>query len=156
VKLGVTGHQDIPAVVADYVRDRIGARLASLPPVVGVTSLAGGADQIFASLVKTHGGKLHVVLPSRHYEESFKNTADLERFRALLAQAAEVESLDFDAPSEEAYKAAGKRVVKLADRMIAVWDGKEARGHGGTEEIVKYARQLKVPTEVIWPGVVAR
>ena len=121
-----------------------------MPPVVGISCLAAGADQIFATLVKKHGGRLHVILPARRYEESFEASEDLEGFRTLLAQADTVTAPLFDEPTEDAYMAAGRRVVDLADRMIAVWDRRRGRP-GGTADVVRYARERNVPTEIIWP-----
>jgi len=36
---------------------------------------------------------------------------------------------------EDAYMAAGRRVVDLSDVMIAVWNAKPAKGKGGTADI---------------------
>jgi hypothetical protein len=156
MRLGVTGHQDIPAEAADYVREAIAATLASGPDnVIGVTSLASGADQLFASLVRERGGRLHVVLPFRDYEASLE-TADVERFRDLLAGAAQVETLDYPAPSDEAYLAAGRRVVDLSDSIVAIWDGRPAKGPGGTADVVAYARRRGKPVRVVWPPGVSR
>lgn len=38
----------------------------------------------------------------------------------------------------------------LVDRLIAVWDGRPARGYGGTADLVAYARGLGVPVQVLW------
>jgi hypothetical protein len=46
---------------------------------------------------------------------------------------------------ELAYLAAGVRVVELADVLFAVWDGKPARGTGGTAEIVERAMAIDTP-----------
>jgi len=37
------------------------------------------------------------------------------------------------------------RVVDLADLLIAVWDGKPARGPGGTADVVAYAASAGKP-----------
>ena len=39
-------------------------------------------------------------------------------------------------------------MVEHADVLIAVWDGRPARGMGGTADAVAYARQRGVP--VLW------
>jgi hypothetical protein len=46
---------------------------------------------------------------------------------------------------QESYFAAGKKVVDATDLLVAVWDGKPAKGLGGTADIVKYARQELKP-----------
>ncbi|MGD1058024.1 MAG: DUF4231 domain-containing protein, partial [Solirubrobacteraceae bacterium] len=53
---------------------------------------------------------------------------------------------------EEAYDRAGRYIVDRSDVLIAIWDGREPQGHGGTAEIVEYARQCGVPVLVVPTG----
>lgn len=157
-RLGITGHQSIPAAALDFVIDGLEREIASVSPtetVVGVTSLAADADQLFATTVLNAGGSLHVVVPASRYETTF-DVDGLREFRQLLEGASEVENLPYGAPSEEAFFAAGKRVVDLCDVLLAVWDGEPSRGLGGTADIVRYARQSSHDVRVIWPEGVAR
>jgi hypothetical protein len=85
---------------------------------------------------------LHAVIPCYGYEGTFASQDDLRHFLALRKSAAILETLNYPEPSEEAFLAAGHRVVELSDLLIAVWDGKVARGKGGTADIVGYAREL--------------
>ena len=157
MKVGITGHQDIPRHAAGLVRTMLTQALADQPdPLSCVTSLADGADQMCAALVLKRGGSLHAVVPCAGYEKSFATTAAARRFRTLLAQSAAVETLPFPEPSEQAFLAAGRRVVELSDLLIAVWDGRPSRGPGGTADIVAYARQLNVKVSVIWPQGLTR
>jgi hypothetical protein len=41
--------------------------------------------------------------------------------------------------------------VDRSDVLLAVWDGRPARGFGGTGDVVAYARRRGVPVEVVWP-----
>lgn len=50
---------------------------------------------------------------------------------------------------ERAYEAAGRYVVDHCDMLLAVWDGRPARGRGGTAEIIAYARRRERPLAVI-------
>ena len=152
---GISGHQKAPQSVWSLLAARLPAILGG-PPFVGASSLAAGADQKFAEEVLGLGGRLHVVLPSVNYESSFEQEADLLQFRALLSRASEVETLDFAEPTEDAYLAAGKRVVDLCDVLVAVWDGLPAQGKGGTADAVAYAYSLSKPVTVIWPPGVRR
>jgi len=43
-------------------------------------------------------------------------------------------------------------MIGLADQLWAVWDGKPARGYGGTADVVDYARDHGVPVLVVWPA----
>jgi|SRR5687768_1394892 len=152
MRIGVTGHQDIPPQALQYVARETNAFLDHVADnFIGISSLAAGADQLFASLVLERGGRLEVVLPCRAYETSFLRQENLKNFHALLARAATVETLSFDEPSEDAYLAAGHRVVDLSQVLLAVWDGQPARGKGGTADIVKYAKHQGTQLEVIWP-----
>ncbi|WP_237707452.1 hypothetical protein [Serinicoccus profundi] len=81
---------------------------------------------------------------------------DRHRFQQLLAAATKVEQLNYRQPSEDAYLAAGRRVVDLCDVLVAVWDGLPAQGKGGTADVVEYAREVGKPVEVVWPAGLTR
>jgi hypothetical protein len=154
--IGCTGHRDLPSGALAYVRSGI---LAELPHdsdhLVGICSLAIGADQLFARLVLDVGGQLHVVIPSSRYEDTFAPD-EIGPYRALLDRARESETLAFPEPSEDAFLAAGKRVAELSDALIAVWDGQPALGKGGTADIVAFARGRAITTRIVWPPGVSR
>lgn len=154
--VGVSGHQDIPASASGYVRRNLDAHLSSLVDPIGVCSLAAGGDQLFAEAIIRRGGVLKVVVPCNGYETTFSEKADLDRYERLLEEAGSVVRLDYPQPSEEAYFAAGRRVVDISDELIAIWDGKRARGHGGTADVVDYARSVDKQIMVIWPEGVER
>jgi len=142
VVLGVTGHQKLDDEEAwGWVAEEISAALSrSPPPLIGLSSLAVGADQLFAALVLAHGGELRAVLPFAAYAEIFSTGKDLDAYHALLGRATSVEVLHACPSSRQAsYLAAGQRVVDSSDMVIAVWDGEEAAGQGGTGDIVRYA-----------------
>jgi hypothetical protein len=96
------------------------------------------------------GGDLTAVIPSAGYRRSFATEAGRATYRRLLAEVSEVVELPFPAPSDEAYWAAGQRIVGLADVLLAVWDGSSSRGLGGTA-VVAFAAERGVPTTVVWP-----
>lgn len=142
----------MPAHIRAYVRRGIRAELRrSAPHIIGVCSLAVGSDQLFATEVLREGGQLHAVVPCKRYETTFAGSESLSRYESLLRRAVLVEFGAFPGPSEEAFFAAGKRVVTLSDRLLAVWDGKPARGRGGTADVVAYATALGKEVVVIWP-----
>jgi hypothetical protein len=145
MRVGITGHQRLedPKAwpwVARVMRDEL-ARVA--PPLVGVTSLAVGADQLLARLVLEAGGTIHVVLPFADIERSF-SPEDVPAYRELVRQAT-VEVLDTHGTDEDAYLAAGQRVVEMSDIVLAVWNGKPAKGKGGTADVVACAIRRGVP-----------
>jgi hypothetical protein len=150
-RVGVTGHRDLPEPTCKLVSAAVATQLARFESIDGVSSLAEGADQIFAEQVLRAGGALTAVVPSAHYGRSFETTDGSAAYRRLRAVAREVIELPFSSPSEEAYWAAGQRVVGLAEVLLAVWDGTPSRGVGGTADVVSFAGQRGVPTTVVWP-----
>jgi hypothetical protein len=145
MRVGITGHQRLenPKAwlwVARVMRNEL-ARVA--PPLVGVTSLAVGADQLLARLVLERGGTIYAVLPFADVERSFSPDV-VPAYRELAGQAT-VEVLETLGTDEDAYLAAGQRVVELSDLMLAVWNGKPAKGKGGTADVVAYAIRRGVP-----------
>jgi len=151
-RVGVTGHQrlDHPEAwswVAGMMRDEL-AKMA--PPLVAVSSLAIGADQLLARLVSERGGVVHAVLPFADIERTF-SPRDRPAYRSLAKQAT-VEVLDTPGTDEDAYLAAGRRVGELSDLMLAVWDGNPAKGKGGTADVVAYAVRRGVPLVHIEPS----
>ena len=157
MRVGLTGHQEIPPPARAYVRRGTSAILDHANgDLVGVSSLAIGGDQLFASLVLERGGRLEIVLPCQGYETTFSRPEDLRNFHNLLARAATIEQLGFAEPSEDAYLAAGCRIVDLSELLIAIWDGQPAKGKGGTGDIVEYARRRGTRLEIVWPKGIRR
>ncbi|ALU93023.1 hypothetical protein AMK14_28055 [Streptomyces sp. TSRI0445] len=156
-RIGVTGHRSIPAEAEAHVLAGMRAALCGRDrPSQALSSLAVGADQLFADLALTCGAELTAVIPSGDYEACFDNAADLARYRTLKARAAREVRLDFPHSTDEAYYAAGAYIADHCDRLLAVWDGLPARGLGGTGDIVTYARTLGRPVTVIWRDGVLR
>jgi hypothetical protein len=150
--LGVTGHQTIPPGAREFVVTAVQDILRTVePPLSAVSALAAGADQLVATELLRAGGRLHVIVPSRNYERTFADGDDLAGFRSLLEAAHAVTRLDYTEPSEEAFLTAGKSVVDNCQVLIAIWDGKPARGLGGTADIVRYARDTGKPVSIVWP-----
>jgi hypothetical protein len=157
MRIGVTGHQDIPPEALTYVERGVAGVLTRYTgDLVGVSSLAAGADQIFATAILQRGGTLHAIIPCKNYEATFSDPEGRARFSDLLSQASHAEILDHEGPSEDAFFDAGRHVVEKSDLLIAVWDGRPAQGFGGTADIVRYAQEHGRAVEVVWPSGVAR
>ncbi|WP_314253315.1 hypothetical protein [Streptomyces sp. DSM 40907] len=156
-RIGVTGHRAIPDSVLGHVESGLRAVLGGHEgPLEAFSSLAEGADQLFAAIALEHGADLTVVIPSGDYEDAFEGAEALARYRGLKDRAAQEVRMDFARSTDEAYYAAGTYIADSCDRLVAVWDGQPARGHGGTAEIVAYARALGKPVTVIWREGVTR
>ena len=157
--VGVTGHRAIPPAAFRHVRSGIVAALTAAGParrpLEVLSSLAVGADQMFAEVALAHGARLTAVLPSADYERTFA-TDERVLYRRLLERAHRHVVLDHAEVSDEAYYEAGTWIADHSDLILAVWDGRPARGHGGTGEIVDYARRRGTPVSVIWKDGVER
>ena len=154
--VGVSGHQMLPEIVRTYAEPTIIALLVCQPkPLIGLSSLAEGADQLFSEAVLRSGGTLHVVVPAQGYGDTFRGTSR-QTYHRLLAAADTVTTLRYDRPCEQAYDAAGQFIAEYCDLLIALWDGQPARGLGGTADAVAHARRLGREVVIIWPEGVAR
>lgn len=121
----------------------------------GVSCLADGPDTWFAEIVLEMGGRIEVVVPAERYRDGLP--ADHHAvYGALLARATDVHETGLRESSPEAHMAGSEVLVGLVDRVFAVWDGKPARGFGGTADVVAYARRAGVPVDVIWPDGAVR
>lgn len=150
-RIGISGHRILTPDIADYAEREIRLLLAHEENLVGISNLAIGADQVFARVVLALNGSLEVIIPCLQVESSFDTAGDLQSYRALLSRATKITTMPFTQPSEDAYLAAGQEVVRASDHLIAVWDGRPARGKGGTADVVAHARASGVPVTVIWP-----
>ncbi|MEV7445615.1 hypothetical protein AB0O22_31530 [Streptomyces sp. NPDC091204] len=156
-RIGVTGHRSIPDALLGHVENGLRAVLGGHEgPLEALSSLAEGADQMFAAIALECGAGLTVVIPSGDYEDGFEGAEALARYRRLKRRATQEIRMDFARSTDEAYYAAGTYIADSCDRLVAVWDGQPARGHGGTGEIVAYARALGKPVTVIWCEGVSR
>jgi hypothetical protein len=143
---GITGHQDLgPPETVSWVARTIDELIDEYGIDRGVTCLARGADQLYAILLQRRGRPYVAVIPSHDYSTVFAGPEDSTAFSSFLARAAERDTLPFTQASEEAYYAAGKRVVDLSDVLLAAWNGLPAKGLGGTADIVAYARTQGKP-----------
>ncbi|MFJ2115917.1 MULTISPECIES: hypothetical protein [unclassified Streptomyces] len=150
-RIGVTGHRNIPAEAHAYISAAITAALRERAgSLEALSSLAVGADQLFAALALDRGARLTVVIPSGDYEDDFADPAELDGYRRLKDRATREVALAFPHSTDEAYYAAGTYIADHCDRLLAVWDGLPARGPGGTGDIVRYARERGKPVTVIW------
>jgi hypothetical protein len=156
IRIGFTGHQGLTPQTSILIGTAIDEYLAELDHVIGICSLAEGADQLFAECVLNGSNQLLVIVPSFNYEKTFYSFPVRQNYHQLLTRAVEVIQLAFLEPSEEAFYAAGLRVVAESERMIAVWDGLPSGGLGGTADIVSLAEQMGKSVERIWPAGASR
>jgi hypothetical protein len=158
-RIGVTGHriltdlEKIEAGVEAAVR-RIELKFQGGPLTV-VSALAEGADRIVARhvLARPDAG-LTVPLPlaKSDYLADFQSEDSRAEFLSLVQRADHVEEMPAAATREQAYEAAGEYVLNNSDALIAIWDGGNAQGQGGTGEIVARARHRGLPIAWVHAG----
>ncbi|MFI6931720.1 hypothetical protein [Streptomyces sp. NPDC050287] len=153
-RIGVTGHRVIPSSVLPVVRSGMRRQLGGESGLEALSSLAAGADQLFADIALDSGVPVTAVIPGMDYEAHLGDEAARSAYRRILTACASRVELPAEPTHEKAYMAAGRWIVDHADRLVAVWDGHPARGLGGTGDVVAYARSTGVPVTVLWqPGV---
>lgn len=141
--LGITGHQSLEGFDLDWIKLIIGNFLTENNVIKGVSSLAIGADQLFCRELIKRNINYDVVIPCNNYISTFKTLDDSRSFLDLLNMSKDTYTLDFDKPSESAFYSAGIEIVNKTTVMLAIWDGKPAKGLGGTGDIVEFALKQK-------------
>jgi hypothetical protein len=120
-------------------------------PCAVVSSLAEGADRIVAEAGLASGFSLETVLPfgKIEYIKDFAAADSRAQFDDLLDRATSVFVLDGNADNRpRAYETAGFVMLANIDLLIAIWDGDDADGIGGTAQIVYRAIADGIP--VVW------
>lgn len=137
---------------------------ADSPLLTAVTPLAEGGDRLFAEEALRLGYRLccPMPFPREVFETDFAPPVALEldsvmRFNEILDRAQQgaglaVFELDggrADASSRaNAYAAAARVVLNQSDLLVAIWDGGDSAGRGGTAETLRQAIGFHIP--VIW------
>lgn len=158
LRIGVTGHRNLKDenAVAEAVDclvtylDRLFEKDKDiLVKWTAISPLAKGADRMVAhSILKLPNSRLKVLLPFAldEYRKDFVEQDDREEFEELFKSSIH-EQIDSQEKSEniepdqrnKQYLAVGNKVVDACEILIAVWDKNDARGEGGTGDIVDYA-----------------
>jgi hypothetical protein len=122
---------------------------------VVVSMLASGADTLGARAALALGFELHAVLPfpRERYRLDFPEAEEQDEFSRLCAAATRLLSVSGPAgePDATAYERGGFLLVAAADVVVAIWDGEEARGRGGTAAVVQCALDSGRPVLTIHP-----
>lgn len=119
------------------------------PPVLRLhTPLASGADQMAATVGRSAGYHVRALLPfaSDEYRCDFEKGRERGEFTQHLETSDEVFALPSErADGDAAYVQVGKAVIAASDVLIALWDGGEPNGPGGTAHVVDLALGSSVP-----------
>jgi hypothetical protein len=155
--VGVTSHRNIPAAELEPIRQRVRDFFATLRrdlpelPLVLMSALAEGGDQLVAHEALAHGARLiaPLPLPRELYVDDFADPSVRASFDMLCSRA-EVVLLPKlmeqpghvigppGVPRDRQYAKVGVYIASHCHILLAIWDGK-ASGHlGGTAQIVEY------------------
>ncbi len=149
--IGVTGHRDM------LERDRLSLEAKVLEifrllrsrhpntPLVLLSPLAEGADQLVARVGLEFGAQLIAPLPMEigAYEEDFGEPEALAEFRKLLGRASRAFTVAGpDAGREDSregcYARMGAYIAAHCQILIALWDGIDNGREGGTGQVVGF------------------
>jgi hypothetical protein len=153
--VGFTGHRQLldPAGASEAIRSVLAELQREAPGEwIAQSSVAAGGDQIFvcAALEMKLGWEALLPLPLVDFQRDF--TSDEWRdVEALLECAEHTEVVAEPGSREEAYLTGGFEIVNNCDVLLALWNGKSARGKGGTADVVAYARAMQRPLIIINP-----
>jgi hypothetical protein len=112
------------------------------------TALASGSDQLAAKSARSSGYSIRALLPfsADDYRHDFAIGEERDEFERELDAADEVAALPGDrAAPKDAYVSVGKKMIEASDIIVAIWDGQEGRGPGGTAHVVELALKSAVP-----------
>ncbi|GAB3321184.1 hypothetical protein GCM10027299_15310 [Larkinella ripae] len=157
VFVGVTGHRDLLPGTEPVIRAAVQARLAAIrqeagKPVLLISAYAKGADQLVAECAEQLPDTvfcLPLTMPAQHY--SADNFADPEDESARLAFEKRLEKPatirvglfeDYSGQlttrqRKAGYEELGKFLTESCDHLIALWDGVDGGGVGGTSDVVR-------------------
>ena len=169
IRIGITGHRSLeePEALRRCIDDILSTRWqeaysaasrtlftasANTPTAfTAISPIAEGADRLLAETILARPlGRLEVPLPMvrEEYLKDFDTEASRQKFDELLGAATQT-WCSTSGDRNEQYLQVGVQVVEQCDILVGIWDGKPARGKGGTAEIIKSAIEMKKPVFVI-------
>jgi hypothetical protein len=171
LSIGITGHRPhrVDLSDANLLReiDRTLARIRQAEPdkcLILVSSLAEGSDRVVAEMAMTkYDMKVHIPLPLPYelYQTDFQSQSSLNEFKQLVGRSEvyyelptrfgsqEILAAHIDGSSngarDQQYALAGAYIALTCDELIAVYDGGEAGGVGGTADVVQWRQRSEIP-----------
>jgi hypothetical protein len=150
--VGFSGHRKVPdeAKCGQAIHDFLLRRQQTHNGILcGVSSAASGGDQLFAESCLDLDIPLRILLPrpAEQFRDDF-DAASWERTERIMREAISVEVITGPENRREQYYDCGIATVRESQILVALWDGLPARGGGGTQEMVSYAKKTGHP--VAW------
>ncbi len=168
----ITGHRmdregrkeaRFPANREASVRRRVAAAIHELAPWAGFAAAADGGDLIGLELLREEGVDCSIVLPLDREDFARASVADnwVSRYEAQLEAAVSVWDSPQDAADDAVWAYGNAVILGSALRrarewncelvVLAVSDGRDGEGAGGTADMVARARQAGVSVRVVKP-----
>ena len=149
LKIGITGHLSLQN--PDLIGMSIHEILMSIPnkypnqQLSFYSPLSPGADLLAARIAVELSIPLFVILPFNKddYLQTF-SAEDRKLFLQFLNIAEGIIKLS-ETKNDGIYQVLGEYLVDNMDVLIAIWNGQEARGPGGTGDVVQDFRQSRKP-----------
>jgi hypothetical protein len=163
--IGFTGHRHdigesrVRPALAQVLTEVMQLAVACEGQAVLYSSIAQGADTLCVEVARQLGMPTHLLLPlgEEEFMKDFDSQAEWERSRRqieLARRSPGVDSLHV-VPDEsrrpDCYYNQGMHMLEASDVLIAVWDGKPAKGSGGTSDVVQKAIAIGTPVVQIDP-----
>jgi hypothetical protein len=146
MKIGFSGHQHRKNLDYEWIRTSIYDALQRTgAEAEGLCALAAGCDQIFAECILDMDKSLTAIIPRDDYESFFRTKQELTSYKRLVDLASQCIELHDTADPETSFLRAGLYIVNNVDTLIVVWDGKPAKGRGGTADVIKLANERQLP-----------
>jgi hypothetical protein len=154
--VGFTGHRELADVAgaALAIREALAFLVRELPGEwIALSSIARGGDQLFVAEARAAGMSWHGILPlaRAEFERDFA-PAEWAAVEATLETADHLRVIHEYGDREDSYLDCGIETVNGCDILLAYWDGNDARGKGGTGQVVQYAKSIGKPVLIIDPA----
>jgi hypothetical protein len=157
--VGFTGHRSNfdAGLVRSALKQVLGDVMARTAAQGGraelCASVAEGTDTICVEVARELGMPVHLLLPLEEAEfaKDFSSPEVWQRAQAQFAIARQRSGCDSvhlipgETTRPECYCNQSAYLLEVADLLVAVWDGKPARGPGGTAEIIGQAEIMGLP-----------
>lgn len=164
IVVGTVGHRDLSTTdkaIAKAVRRecRLLRKKHRDSPFLVLSGLAEGADRLIAGIAMEElGAALIAVLPfpAADFCADFKTEASRQEFLSFIGRSSA--TFDVHLPSDEQWKQpggmrdaqyarVGALIAEQSQILLALWDGRPARGVGGTADVVGWFERGCAPSE---------
>lgn len=137
---------EIALLAKDTVRAECDVHLRLL------SQLAEGSDRLAAQAAWDAGFQVDAILPFpvEKYREDFKEEKSREQFDEMRRKCRSKLILDYTGDHrDDGYAMSGELLLQQCDVLLAVWDGGESKGPGGTTHMMDAALRQGLPVVVV-------